>query len=61
MQDNAPLSQMLEEVDANAVEPNWQVKYLYDGDCPVCQSVKAFLSTADGAKGRINFVDISSG
>eukprot|EP00884_Botryococcus_braunii_P019413 jgi/Botrbrau1/6155/Bobra.331_2s0045.1 len=61
MEENPPLSTQLKEVESKLEDPNWQAKYLYDGDCPVCASVKAFLQNADGGKGRIKFVDISDG
>lgn len=35
------------------------VKYLYDGDCPMCRSLKAVLQRQDNKSGRISFIDIS--
>lgn len=36
------------------------IKYLYDGDCSICRSLKALLERQDGGKGRIVFVNIAS-
>lgn len=35
------------------------VKYLYDGDCAMCRSLKAVLERQDNRKGKLSFVDIS--
>jgi len=40
--------------------PTWQIKYLYDGSCPMCQSLKGVLERQDHARGNIMFVDISA-
>ena len=37
---------------------NWAVKYLYDGECSMCLTLKAVLERNDRAK-AIRFVDIS--
>lgn len=36
------------------------IKYLYDGDCSICRSLKALLERQDGGQGRILFVNIAS-
>ena len=36
-----------------------KVKYLYDGDCAMCRSLKAVLERQDNRKGLISFIDIS--
>jgi predicted DCC family thiol-disulfide oxidoreductase YuxK len=38
-----------------------QVKYLYDGDCAMCRSLKNVLERQDNRRGLISFIDISSG
>ena len=38
---------------------NWAVKYLYDGDCPMCRTLKNVLTRQDGGAGRVAFVNIS--
>lgn len=40
-------------------ENSWQIKYLYDGDCPMCQSMKNLLERQDNGRGRIFFVNIA--
>ncbi|WIA10512.1 hypothetical protein OEZ85_010701 [Tetradesmus obliquus] len=41
------------------VAATWAVKYLYDGDCAMCRSLKAVLERQDKRSGRISFIDIS--
>lgn len=36
-----------------------EVKYLYDGDCAMCRSLKAVLGRQDNRQGLISFIDIS--
>lgn len=36
-----------------------QVKYLYDGSCSMCQSLKSVLQRQDNGRGAIIFSDIS--
>ncbi|XP_071710540.1 uncharacterized protein At5g50100, chloroplastic-like [Rutidosis leptorrhynchoides] len=40
--------------------PNWKVKMLYDGDCPLCMHEVNMLKKRDKKYNAINFVDISS-
>lgn len=35
------------------------VKYLYDGECPMCNSLKKVLERQDNRRGQLAFVDIS--
>jgi len=35
------------------------VKYLYDGDCPMCRTLKNVLTRQDGDRGRVEFVNIA--
>ena len=37
---------------------NWAVKYLYDGECAMCLTLKAVLERNDRER-RIRFVDIA--
>lgn len=37
----------------------WQLKYLYDGDCPMCQSLMNVLKRQDNSRGLIEFVNIA--
>eukprot|EP00898_Chlorokybus_atmophyticus_P003328 jgi/Chlat1/3997/Chrsp26S03987 len=43
-----------------ASEPAWEVKMLYDGDCPLCMREVDMLRRRDAPHGRIAFVDIST-
>ena len=36
-----------------------ELKYLYDGDCALCRSLKAMLERQDKGRGIINFIDIA--
>ncbi|KAL6759268.1 putative thiol-disulfide oxidoreductase DCC, partial [Haematococcus lacustris] len=40
--------------------PSWQIRMLYDGDCPLCMKEVSFLRSRDAGKGRIDFVDVAS-
>ena len=42
-----------------ALEPQWQVQLLYDGECPLCLREVRFLSHRDAGRGIIDFVDIA--
>ncbi|ELR97025.1 thiol-disulfide oxidoreductase DCC family protein [Gloeocapsa sp. PCC 73106] len=41
-------------------EPSWQIKLLYDGECPLCLREVNFLRNKDRGRGLIAFVDISA-
>lgn len=41
------------------VKNNWQIKLLYDGECPLCLREVKFLQSKDNGRGLIAFVDIS--
>jgi predicted DCC family thiol-disulfide oxidoreductase YuxK len=38
---------------------DWQIKLLYDGDCPLCVREVNFLKKRDNGRGLVNFVDIA--
>lgn len=40
--------------------PNWRIKLLYDGECPLCLREVNFLRKRDAGRGRVAFVDIAS-
>jgi len=49
-----------EEATKPQPEPaNWEYKYLYDGACPVCRSLKAGLEGTGKGKGKIYYVNIA--
>lgn len=37
----------------------WQIRLLYDGDCPLCSREVRFLERRDRGRGRIQFEDIA--
>jgi len=37
----------------------WQIRVLYDGDCPLCAREIRFLEKRDRGRGRIHFEDIA--
>jgi len=37
----------------------WEIKVLYDGDCPLCSREIRFLERCDRGRGRIRFEDIA--
>mmetsp|Transcript_1213 Transcript_1213/g.2827 ORF Transcript_1213/g.2827 Transcript_1213/m.2827 type:complete len:235 (+) Transcript_1213:2-706(+) len=41
-------------------DPTWDVRMLYDGDCPLCMREVDMLRNMDEGKGKIDFVDISA-
>lgn len=38
---------------------SWQIKLLYDGECPLCMREVNFLSKRDAGRGLVAFVDIA--
>lgn len=40
--------------------PTWQIKLLYDGECPLCLREVNFLRKRDAGHGRVAFVDIAA-
>ena len=39
--------------------PQWQIKLLYDGECPLCVREVNFLQKRDRGRGLVSFVDIA--
>ena len=39
---------------------DWEIRMLYDGDCPLCMREVNMLKRRDTNVGKIDFVDISS-
>ena len=46
-------------MNSPAENKNWQIKLLYDGDCPLCVREVNFLRRQDAGKGKVLFVDIA--
>ena len=40
-------------------KPDWKIKLLYDGECPLCVREVNFLQKKDAGRGIINFVSIA--
>lgn len=38
---------------------SWQIKLLYDGECPLCLREVRFLQKKDAGRGLVNFVNIA--
>lgn len=47
------------EVASASEHPSWQIKLLYDGECPLCMREVNFLRKRDGGRGKVVFVDIA--
>ncbi|MEM8604481.1 MAG: DUF393 domain-containing protein [Cyanobacteria bacterium P01_H01_bin.121] len=41
------------------LQPDWQIKLLYDGECPLCLREVNFLRQKDAGRGLVAFVDIA--
>ncbi|MEM6402235.1 MAG: DUF393 domain-containing protein [Cyanobacteria bacterium P01_D01_bin.116] len=39
---------------------SWEIKLLYDGECPLCLREVNFLQKKDALRGKVAFVDIAS-
>lgn len=44
---------------ATVSKPSWQIKLLYDGECPLCLREVNFLRKRDAGRGLVAFVDIA--
>ena len=44
----------------NLNQPSWEIKLLYDGECPLCLREVNFLQKKDAGRGKVAFVDIAS-
>ncbi|NMF85735.1 DUF393 domain-containing protein [Nodosilinea sp. P-1105] len=54
----APSSPPTAQADAVGSDP-WQIKLLYDGDCPLCMREVNFLRQKDQGRGLVAFTDIA--
>lgn len=52
-QDRTPISEQ------SSTLPGWQIKLLYDGDCPLCLREVNFLQKKDAGRCLVSFVDIA--
>ena len=53
------MTSVSQENDTSA-KPNWQIKLLYDGECPLCVREANFLTQKDADRGIVKFIDIAS-
>ena len=44
---------------SHPASPTWQIKLLYDGQCPLCLREVNFLQKRDAGRGLVAFVDIA--
>lgn len=49
----------LTEAKTQAPSTSWQIKLLYDGECPLCLREVNFLQRRDADRGLVAFVDIA--
>lgn len=42
------------------MKPSWQIRVLYDGECPLCTREIRFLERCDRGRGRVDFEDIAA-
>ncbi|MEO0459166.1 MAG: DUF393 domain-containing protein [Cyanobacteria bacterium P01_A01_bin.114] len=54
-----PHSSTLPEARSSDSQP-WQIKLLYDGECPLCMREVNFLQKRDAGRGLVAFVDIAA-
>ena len=48
------------EVENLSLHPTWQIKLLYDGECPLCLREVNFLRKRDAGRGLVAFVDVAA-
>ena len=49
-----------DSLSSSDIQDSWTVKYLYDGECDMCNQLVATLKSKDNGQGRIKFVNIAS-
>ena len=47
------------ELEQSTPLPQWKIKLLYDGECPLCVREVNFLQKRDRGRGLVSFVDIA--
>lgn len=52
-------SALTDSNDRPSAKPNWKIKLLYDGECPLCVREVNFLTEKDRGRGIVKFVDIA--
>lgn len=56
---NTQVQQSVESTTEIPSLPQWQIKLLYDGECPLCVREVNFLQKKDSGRGLVSFVDIA--
>ena len=56
---NTQVQQSVESTTEIRSLPQWQIKLLYDGECPLCVREVNFLKKQDSGRGLVSFVDIA--
>lgn len=56
---NADQDACTDDTQPLATAPLWQIKLLYDGECPLCLREVNFLRKRDADRGLVAFVDIA--
>ena len=56
----SPQTELKSELNSQATDSQWQIKLLFDGDCPLCVREVNFLKRQDSDRGLIKFVDIAA-
>lgn len=54
------ITEFLHSAFAEHMNNEWEIKMLYDGDCPLCMREVNMLRKRDKDQNKIGFVDISS-
>lgn len=57
---DALMKSMDSDLPCETTEKNWTIKYLYDGECDMCNQLMSTLKEKDGEQGRIKFVNIAN-
>ncbi len=53
------MTQTHPELEQSTPLPQWKIKLLYDGECPLCVLEVNFLQKRDRGRGLVSFVDIA--
>ena len=53
------MTQTHPELEQSTPLPQWKIKLLYDGECPLCVREVNFLQKRDRGRGLVSFVDIA--
>lgn len=56
---NPQLHESVKNKTQMPTSPKWQIKLLYDGECPLCMREVNFLRKRDAGRGLVMFVDIA--